>query len=320
MRARFTKSLTDLIWLWVCTIGGMAWADGLITPLHIVAAEPLIDHQGQIMRGNSVAPGGLVHVLAADSNGEAQPPQENGQPHPNTPVVAHGESAVGRLVAPSLERSGLFGVALANPRPSTPVFVRAYSGDTIDSSYFYADSPIMTVTGTSLLYAEIGPLTNTLRAVSDTDGDGLPDWWEHQHFGGPTAADANEVGPKGLTLLQEFIAGTDPNDPEDYFIVTGITPVYADHYDEYVWVNENPDWGPIGAVYTSRVKQVEGQLVEWPSLHGRVYDLEYSTNLMTGFELLMPGLPGTPPLNVFTNETISTTHPVHYRVRVRLAE
>ncbi len=51
--------------------------------------------------------------------------------------------------------------------------------------------------------------------VDDTDGDGMPDWWEAKHFGGPTAAnpDADPDGD-GLTNLQEFQAGTNPNNPD----------------------------------------------------------------------------------------------------------
>lgn len=51
--------------------------------------------------------------------------------------------------------------------------------------------------------------------IADTDGDGLPDWWEIQYFGGPTAADANaDPDNDGLTNLEEFIRGTDPTNPD----------------------------------------------------------------------------------------------------------
>ncbi len=51
--------------------------------------------------------------------------------------------------------------------------------------------------------------------VDDTDGDGIPDVWEIKHFGGPTAADADEdADGDGLTNLEEYQAGTDPNNPD----------------------------------------------------------------------------------------------------------
>jgi hypothetical protein len=48
--------------------------------------------------------------------------------------------------------------------------------------------------------------------IADTDGDGMPDWWESAHQLDPyNAADANrdEDGDR-MTNLQEFQAGTDP--------------------------------------------------------------------------------------------------------------
>ncbi len=61
------------------------------------------------------------------------------------------------------------------------------------------------------------PVTGQLFSftIADTDGDGLPDAWEIQYFGGPTAADANaDSDNDGLTNLQEFIRGTNPINPD----------------------------------------------------------------------------------------------------------
>ena len=54
------------------------------------------------------------------------------------------------------------------------------------------------------------------RWFRDLDGDGLPDAWELQRY-----ANLNQLpgspAPNGLTALQNFIAGTDPNDPAGAF-------------------------------------------------------------------------------------------------------
>ncbi|MFM1770655.1 MAG: hypothetical protein RJA22_3184, partial [Verrucomicrobiota bacterium] len=49
-------------------------------------------------------------------------------------------------------------------------------------------------------------------ADTDSDGDGLPDWWEDVHgFNKFSAADAGQDADQdGLTNLQEFLAGTNP--------------------------------------------------------------------------------------------------------------
>lgn len=50
----------------------------------------------------------------------------------------------------------------------------------------------------------------------DTDGDGMPDWWETANGLNPNSpADATtDPDNDGLTNLQEFTAGTDPNNPD----------------------------------------------------------------------------------------------------------
>lgn len=55
-------------------------------------------------------------------------------------------------------------------------------------------------------------------AVPDGDGDGLPDAWELLHFTG-TGMGPGDIAANGLTLADNYIAGTDPNDPEDWFLV-----------------------------------------------------------------------------------------------------
>jgi hypothetical protein len=53
-------------------------------------------------------------------------------------------------------------------------------------------------------------------AVPDSDGDGLPDAWETQHFGGLNQ-NAGSIGANGLSALQNYIAGTNPNDANSGF-------------------------------------------------------------------------------------------------------
>ena len=53
-------------------------------------------------------------------------------------------------------------------------------------------------------------------AVIDGDGDGLPDAWELLHFAG-LGRNNDSPTANGQTVMQNYLAGTDPNDPSDGF-------------------------------------------------------------------------------------------------------
>jgi len=52
-------------------------------------------------------------------------------------------------------------------------------------------------------------------AFLDSDGDGLPDWWELLYFGSATGAAATvDTDGDGLTNLEEYLAGCHPDNPD----------------------------------------------------------------------------------------------------------
>ncbi|MCC5849687.1 MAG: hypothetical protein JJU29_16510 [Verrucomicrobia bacterium] len=59
----------------------------------------------------------------------------------------------------------------------------------------------------------------------DSDGDGLPDWWEEQYFDSPTAANPNDPAANNInTVMQTYIAGLDPTDPNARFTTPAPEP------------------------------------------------------------------------------------------------
>ncbi len=94
---------------------------------------------------------------------------------------------------------------------------------------------------------------------ADDDSDGLPNWWELQHFesviGSPPidALCSNGVN----TIRQAFIAGIDPKDPNAAFVA---------------FMEHSPD--------------SDGPIVQWNPVSGRVYSVYWASSLSNPFTLL----------------------------------
>jgi hypothetical protein len=118
----------------------------------------------------------------------------------------------------------------------------------------------------------------------DTDADGIPDWWETLHFGGPTNAVANaDSDGDGFTNLDEYRLGTDPNDVSSYFRLQAV----PGDTDGETWLY-------------------------WPSATGLTYTIYTSTNLLGGLESFIPAfshLPADPPDNILP---VSPTNPATF--------
>lgn len=272
---------------------------GISTPLQIAAGRPVLNEFGQIMPGSATDdPSTRPLVLILSAAHGVHPPHLDGSPDALNPIVPHGQVSMGHLVSPFMENSGLFAATLAEPRPSGAIFARVYNAPTLEDSLFYADSQVMTVSGNDPLFAYVGPMTNIISKVRDTDADSIPDYWEHLKFGEATAADPQElVANQANTMLEAFIAGLDPFDTEAYFFISTVAPIYDG-------------------------ESVVGHILQWPSVAERLYDVEYSTNLLHGtFQPVQGGmnLPATPTMNIHTNFATPNEGSVYYRVRVKLA-
>jgi len=99
---------------------------------------------------------------------------------------------------------------------------------------------IANITNTATVEAnEFDPFTanNTASAATtvwlDSIGDGIPDWWRQQFFGSGATTNSDSCATcdpdgDGFNNLQEFLAGTDPTDPNSALRITSIVSTGAD--------------------------------------------------------------------------------------------
>lgn len=117
---------------------------------------------------------------------------------------------------------------------------------------------------------------------ADEDADGLPDDWETQHFGS-NAIDPNAPASNGVnTVQQAYIAGLNPTNPSSFF----------------------------------KISDLRENVLQWAAVSGRIYSVEWSTNLLNGFQPLETNLTA----GVFTDAVNQTESEIFYRINVRLEE
>ncbi len=125
-----------------------------------------------------------------------------------------------------------------------------------------------------------------MRADYDADGDGLPNDWEEQYAVAEASADNDD---DGFDNLSEFIAGTDPTNGTSYFSTM------------------------------NSVAEIDGTncfVVEWISIPDRLYSVQWSTNLVAGFQTLESGIEY--PQHSYTDTLHNAESDGFYKVDVEL--
>ena len=90
-----------------------------------------------------------------------------------------------------------------------------------------------------------------LQRIVDTDGNGLPDWWESTYFNQSSGVDPNgDLDHDGMTNGNEFLSGTDPSNGNSVFKVSSFAK----------------DSSGIGFTVT------------WTSVPGKTYQVTYSNS------------------------------------------
>ena len=127
-------------------------------------------------------------------------------------------------------------------------------------------------------------------AIADSDGDGMIDDWEAQSGLNPTNGNdtVEDHDADGMNNISEYIAGTDAANGDSVFAAS------------------------------SGANTVAGRVVlTWPGAAGRYYSVYWCADLTNGFELLATDLPGTPPVNSYTDTLHGEESQSYYRIKVR---
>jgi len=117
-------------------------------------------------------------------------------------------------------------------------------------------------------------LVDTGGRLLDSDGDGLPDWWEKLYFNDPRVAQPSaDPDGDGVSNISEFLAGSNPLDPNSRFRVTGLQAVYQTN----------------GTAVTIR----------WASFAGSTYSIWTATVAEGPYVLSVADIAALPPENTF---------------------
>jgi hypothetical protein len=117
-------------------------------------------------------------------------------------------------------------------------------------------------------------------------GNTFADWLASHGLPANTDPNADPLH-KGMTYYQQYIAGTDPRDPNSVFKLIGIKP-----------------------------GQPSGIVIQWDSVAGKAYNILRSTLGPTNFTLVSSNLPGTGGITSFQDPTAAGQGPYFYRLDV----
>jgi hypothetical protein len=129
-----------------------------------------------------------------------------------------------------------------------------------------------------------------LLGIVDTDGDGLPDWWETSHFGNLAEAGGGDPDRDGFSNVDEFFSGTLPTQSSSYLAFASYAPGSGSTASNF--------------------------LLSFPSVEDTSYQIQWSNDL-SSWSILGSTIIGTGSLvNVVDTDALNSTSKRFYRLRL----
>ncbi|MBN2704793.1 MAG: hypothetical protein JXR23_11350 [Pontiellaceae bacterium] len=163
-----------------------------------------------------------------------------------------------------------------------------FAGLTVGSTYCYRVRAAIIHNDTVYAGAWSDWTWSTQIPVVDGDGDGIPDWWEEEFFGGTGGADeTSDSDGDGQSDLAEFIAGTNPTNSGSLFELDAGSDSTNDCF-----------------------------IVSWEAVTDRVYSVWWTAALTNSYSLLETDIHY--PQNSYTDECHQVESQGFYKVEVGL--
>jgi hypothetical protein len=176
-------------------------------------------------------------------------------------------------------------VSLERPQDSDdPLDPLDISWVVVDEVYYFDQSPWpQNADGAGYPLMRTSLLNWGVQTPTDTDGDLIPDSWEQLHFS-TISQSSDDSDHDGFSNLEEYIAGTDPNETTSCF----------------------------------KVEELEANTISWTPISGRTYSIYWTDDLQVPFTLIAFGLPDTQSSFIDEQHLENTAN--YYRITVELDE